>query len=92
MVCFHVVSFQSLGDGGAQLVPHAGQLAQVTSHFFTQIAEHCGGFLGPSSAVDFCGQNCSFLRVYLKLGESLCLRCPKVQNFKIIWPAHEAGL
>ena len=68
------------------------RVAHVTSHFFTQIAEHCGGFLGPSSAVDFCGQNCSFLRVYLKLGESLCLRCPKVQNFKIIWPAHEAGL
>ena len=64
----------------------------VTSHFVTQMGGHSGGFLGPSSAVDFCGQICSFMRVYLTLDLSLRLRCPKIQQLRFIWTAHEAGL
>ena len=51
----------------------------VTSHFFfTQIVNHFGGFLGPSSAGDFCGPIFSFIRVHLTLGERLRLRCLKI--------------
>ena len=43
----------------------------VTSHFVTQMGGHSGGFLGPSSEEDFCGQICSFVRVHLSLSKSL---------------------
>ena len=65
--------------------------AEITSFFVTQMVGHSGGFLGPSSAVDFFGQICSFMRV-LTFDLSLRLRCPTIQKLRFIWTAHEAGL
>ena len=71
---------RSLAQGLPADAEGHGRAVWLTSHFVTQMGGHSGGFLGPSSAVDFCGQIYRFVRVHLSLGESLCLRCPEVQN------------